>query len=74
MNNQPIDTAHDADLRFSVAAMRRAAQRARELAAQTGTAIVVLQHGVIQAIVPERAASAPELAAQEPGPTPYGGK
>ena len=35
MNKQPIDTAHDADLRFSMLAMQRAAQRAHELAAQT---------------------------------------
>lgn len=35
MNKQPIDTAHNADLRFSMLAMQRAAQRAHELAAQT---------------------------------------
>lgn len=31
MNKQPIEQAHDADLRFSSAALQRAALRAREL-------------------------------------------
>jgi hypothetical protein len=52
MNTRPIATARDADLRLSVAAMHRAAQRARELAAQTGTAIVVSHDGVIEYIRP----------------------
>ena len=59
MNKQPIDAAHDADLRFSMLAMQRAAQRARELAAQTGTAIVVSNNGAIEHIHPVREASAP---------------
>jgi LDH2 family malate/lactate/ureidoglycolate dehydrogenase len=50
MNKQPIATARDADLRLSVAAMHRAAQRARELARQTGTAIVISRGGVVQHI------------------------
>jgi hypothetical protein len=41
MNRQPIDHARDPDLRHSLPALRRAAQRARELTRQTGTAIVV---------------------------------
>lgn len=48
MNKQPLDTAHDADLRLSQQAMQRAALRAHELAAQTGTAIVVSRHGVLE--------------------------
>ena len=54
MNKRPIDTAQDADLRFSMLAMQRAAQRARELAAQTGTAIVVSHDGAIEYIWPVR--------------------
>lgn len=52
MNKQPIETARDADLRLSSHAMQRAARRARELAAQTGTAIVVIRDGVIEHIRP----------------------
>lgn len=48
MNKQPLDTARDADLRLSQQAMQRAALRAHELAAQTGTAIVVSRHGVLE--------------------------
>lgn len=53
MNKQPIDTARDADLRLTPQAMQRAARRARELAAQTGTAIVVSRDGLIEHIHPE---------------------
>lgn len=48
MNKQPIEAARDADLRFSEQAMRRAAQRAREVAQQTGTAIVICRDGVLE--------------------------
>ena len=54
MNKQAIDTARDADLRLLPQAMQRAARRARELAAQTGTAIVISRHGIIEHIRPER--------------------
>lgn len=53
MNKQSIETARDADLRLSRQAMQRAARRARELAMQTGTAIVVTQDGVIKQINPK---------------------
>lgn len=68
MNKQPIEQARDADLRLTHAALRRAAQRARELARQTGTVIVVSRQGVIEHLQPQ-----PELAStvQEPTP-PYG--
>jgi len=70
MNTQPIATARDADLRLSVAAMQRASMRAREVARQTGTAIVISQGGVVQQI--ELPAVMPEqpLVVQEP-PAPY---
>jgi hypothetical protein len=71
MNKQSIETARDADLRLSPQAMRRAAQRARELAAQTGTAIVISHQGVIEQIRPSAAASSQSV--QEPT-TPYGDK
>lgn len=53
MNKQPIETAHDADLRLSHNALRRAARRARELAARTGTAIVISRNGVIEQVSPK---------------------
>lgn len=50
MNKRAIATARDADLRHSEAAMQRAAQRAREVAHQTGTAVVISRGGVIQQV------------------------
>ena len=50
MNSKPIELARDPDLRSSQAAMHRAARRARELAAQTGTALIVSHNGVIKSI------------------------
>lgn len=69
MNKQPIESARDSDLRLSQAALQRAAVRARELAVQTGTSIVVVQHGVIRQINP--AAQDAPLTVQEPI-APYG--
>jgi hypothetical protein len=71
MNKQSIDTARDPDLRLSQNAMLRAALRARALATQTGTAIVISHNGVIEQIKPT-----PEpitQGVQEPQ-TPYGQK
>ncbi|MDP3671507.1 MAG: hypothetical protein WA191_09045 [Telluria sp.] len=53
MNKNPIDQAHDRDLRLSQQAMERAAQRARDLAKSTGTAIVVSRNGVIEHLTPK---------------------
>ena len=50
MNPRSIENARDADLRLSGQALRRAAQRARELAMRTGAAIVVSHHGKIEHI------------------------
>lgn len=52
MNKQPIEQAHDHDLRLSQAAMQRAARRAHDLAKATGTAIVVSHNGVIEHLQP----------------------
>ena len=53
MNTKSIDQANTADLRGSWAALQRAARRARELAAQTGTELVVSRNGVIERIKPQ---------------------
>ena len=71
MNKQPIEQAHDTDLRLSQTAMRRAAQRARELAQQTGTAIVVSHDGIIEYLKPESENTATSVQEQPP---PYGDK
>jgi hypothetical protein len=52
LNKRPIEEAKDRDLRLSQAALQRAAQRARELAAATGTALVVSRNGVIEYLTP----------------------
>ena len=44
MNNKAIEQAKDSDMAGSIHAIRRAAKRARQVAAQTGTALVV-RHG-----------------------------
>jgi hypothetical protein len=64
MNTKPIESARDSDLRLSHAALQRAALRARELALQTGTSIVVVQHGVLKQIHP--AAQGTPLTVQAP--------
>lgn len=49
---RPIEQAQSADLRGSWPALRRAAERARLLAAQTGTAVVVVRDGTVQHLYP----------------------
>lgn len=70
MNNKTIDQANNADLRGSWHAIQRAAQRARELAAQTGTELIVSRDGVIERIRPQ---PAPSHRVQEPEAS-YGDK
>lgn len=50
MNDRPITLADDPDLRNSLAAMERAALRAREIARQTGTGLVVVEDGLVKTI------------------------
>ena len=57
MNKQPIELARDADLRSSLVAMQRASLRAREIARQTGTCLVVSRNGLVELLDPD----APEL-------------
>lgn len=46
--NKPIEMVRSPVLRGSFPALLRAAARARQLAAQTGTAVVVVRDGVIE--------------------------
>jgi len=52
MNTKAINQANNADLRGSWQALQRAARRARELAAQTGTELIVSRDGAIERIKP----------------------
>ena len=69
MNTHPIETALDPDLRLSVQAMARAAQRARDIARQTDTALVVSHNGVIELLQPDRISESPSAPAEPSAPT-----
>lgn len=71
MNPKPIEQARDSDLRLSPVALQRAAQRAREIAEQTGTAIVISRDGILEYRQP--IAESPVLTIQQPTP-PYNEK
>lgn len=70
MNTKPIESARDADIRLSLVALRRAAQRAQELARESGLPLVISRNGLV-----EYAPLRPEqpLILQEPSGL-YGGK
>lgn len=72
INKRPIEQARDADLRLSRAPMQRAALRAREIAARTGTALIVSEGGQVRriAVVPLVEGA---MQVQEPA-VPYGSK
>lgn len=53
MNSKPISEANDPDLRNIDAALKRAAVRAREIAKQSGTKLVVNRGGKTVLIDPE---------------------
>lgn len=52
MSKRPIEDACDPDLRLSFAALQRAAVRARQLAVQTQTDLIISEQGVIRKISP----------------------
>ncbi len=53
MNGKTLENARSSDLRGSWQALQRAAQRAREVAVQTGTDLVVTRNGVLEHIKPQ---------------------
>ena len=53
MNGKPLENARSSDLRGSWQALQRAAQRAREVAVQTGTDLVVTRNGMLEHIKPQ---------------------
>ena len=68
MNTRPIETAQDPDLRLSVHAIERAARRAREIARQTATALVVSHNGVIELLQPEQLIQSPRSIQEQAAP------
>ena len=64
MNTKAINQAKNADLRGSWPALQRAAQRARELAAQTGTELIIGRGGRIERIRPQPSAASPQTPAR----------
>lgn len=57
MNNRPIESARDADLRLSRVALQRAVKQAHRVAAQTGTCIVISRNGIVEQVAPDVATS-----------------
>lgn len=53
MSPRPLEMADDPDLRLSLPAMRRAAQRAREIARQTNTFVIIGEMGRVLRISTE---------------------
>lgn len=51
--NDPLPASADADIKGSWAAMRRAAQRARQVAQQTGTDLIVVRAGQVVRLTPQ---------------------
>lgn len=51
MNQNDIEQAKDRDLAGSIHALRRAAKRARQIAAQTGTALIIWRGEQIERII-----------------------
>lgn len=74
MNLRPIEEARDPDLRGIAPALERAALRARELARETGTAVVISRNGVIEHLWPGQVDEAISSAAASPDhPKPAAG-
>lgn len=59
MNTKDISEAKDADLRTSVAAIKRAALLARKIAIQTGTSLIVVQDGKMIRLAAEALENSP---------------
>lgn len=66
MNARPIETARDPVLRLSHQALLRAAKRAREVALQTGTLLVISRNGVVELIDPATEAAPLTVQARVP--------
>ncbi|MEW6038614.1 MAG: hypothetical protein AB1648_10255 [Pseudomonadota bacterium] len=56
MNPSKLEQTHDPDLIHSFAALKRAAQRARDEAARTGTLLVVVRNARCERLPPDQVA------------------
>lgn len=65
MNPRPLEEAKDPDIRNSLQALQRAAQRAREIAIQTGTGIIIQQDNKIWRITFHPKAGNPTVLEEE---------
>lgn len=66
MNKNPIEQAKDHDMASSINAIRRAAKRARQIAAQTGTALIVRHGEQIDRVTVSDQEALPKQTAGEP--------
>lgn len=66
MNNNAIAQAKDRDMANSIDAIRRAAKRARQVAAQTGTALIVLHGEQIDRVTVTNQEALPKQTVGEP--------
>lgn len=64
---RPITEARSPELRGSWAALQRATERARRIAAQTGTAIVIFRDGKIEHVYPSVSSTASGAREDAPG-------
>ncbi len=55
MNTKSIEQAKDPDMATSIAAMKRAAKRAGQIAAQTGTSLIRWHDGHVERVSPDAA-------------------
>ena len=55
MNSKSIEQAKDTDMASSINAIRRAAKRAGQVAAQTGTSLIVWHDGKIERVTAQPA-------------------
>jgi hypothetical protein len=59
MTNKPIEQARNPLLRLALPALERAALQARKIAAQTGTALIIMREGQLQRIQPDAVKETP---------------
>ncbi len=67
-DQHPIEHARDPDLKWVKVALQRAAIRARIIAAQTGTCLVISRNGVVELVDPGSASPADHV---HESPAPY---
>lgn len=67
-DQHPIEHARDPDLKLVKAALQRAAIRARIIAAQTGTCLVISRNGVVELVDPRSQSFADQV---QESPAPY---